>query len=322
MNQINSDIPIDEPFLYISWKMQTQGLFNVGWAIRSVITYCIEENIGRNIIISNLIPLAKKHSPSSDTNIRDLRRYFDFPNHIETDNFKPVKIFFDRNNKCYNNILNIKELCFMWTARNPTNFLNTFSENAKFSPKFWICRELSKHEFIQAATISKNLVYCGWQGFCDSAVRLKYNYTLQQKAKTVVDSIRSKHTKFHVLHLRRGDMLRNVPRDCYYSHVKEYSDPDYVVRRLRETFEVGSSVYLMTNGNSRYVSALKSKIGSDFHLFTQTSFPELNQIGKADNYELFVIELCIAELSDKILSNRSWDNIFEHTNVIDLGPIK
>jgi len=321
ITQAEDSIPTDEPFIYISWRVEFQGLLNVIFAIRSAISYCIEENIGRNIILSDAIPLSKKHSPLSENCIVDIRYYFDFPNVFKDRESKPVNIFFDHNNNFYNFILLNTQLGFIWSSvTTGTQFAKTFSENTKFPYTFYELQHLGSTEFLTIAKKHEYLVYLGWRGWSDSAVKLNYNLNLQQKAKEIVTNIRQQHTEFSVLHLRRGDMVENVRPDQYYCQVKEHSEPCKVVRILRDNVNPGCAVYIMTNGTSEYVEQIVSELNSEFFVFTKTTLKELDFIGKKDNYELFVIELCMAELADKIISNRNWENLFKNPNVIDVGP--
>lgn len=124
---------------------------------------------------------------------------------------------------------------------------------------------------------------------------------------------------FYCLHLRLGDMLRGTP-DKYYYQLKEYSSVENVVKVVNTNLPPHSCVYIMTNGTKEYVEMLKEQLSKRFLVFTKDSFEALAILHKQDNYKLFTMEWCLAEMADCIVSNRYWGGLFKNPKLIKIGP--
>lgn len=314
-------------FMYIKWKIRSEGLVHLLYLIKSAICYCVEENLGRTVIIDSDLPLARKHSPESDKTFWDIREYFNVPSCIYHEQNNPVNIYFDWNDIFLKNYLN-KSLTRNENIGVYSSTCSSFEDMTRdfHQANLTEIKQVSNmrdFELFEAAFSSyKMIIWTPWM-YLDfskflSIANILFTSEIYKKALEIKNRI---NNSFYCLHLRLGDML-NASSDKYYSQLEEYSTIENITKVVKENVKEGSSIYVMTNGTNEYVEQLKEALSNRFLIFTKDSFKDLSIIHKQDNYKLFAIEWCLAEMSSCILSNRYWGGLFNHDNLIKIGPVQ
>jgi hypothetical protein len=316
-NTIRTDIDLTR-FLYIEWNSEQKrggaGLGHILYSISSLLQYYVtNEREHRTIIFSDQWrPDWERHSPKSQKTLVDIRDYYNIGPIVGTKFGQQIKVYFDhrgifRDTFSTNDVVGIASL-----AGKKGCGLTKVRENNK---NIIEVEQLNEHELLK---YNYNFWCGGWHtgGVPLGEVHLekheakinvwscyKVNSNLQNKAKGIVEYIRqtsnNKNALFYVMHLRRGDRLQD-------EGIAGSSDISFVVNQLTTNVAKESSIYIMTNGTVEYVTDLKTKLQTNFNVFTKQDFPELTKMGDEDNFALFSLESEMCSLSNGKITNRDY----------------
>ena len=310
--------------LYIKWRATQQGLISTMLCIQSMIYLCVIENLGRKVLIPNKINLASKHSPNSKNIFKDLRTYYNFPEKIEYKHFKPVEIIFVDDDNYFNSIYSNDSVGVFASTTFGSTWVSSYLKEILTPYTFESSNDLNEITVYDKLAKYEKVIYFGWDNFQNFSLikdlHFNYNIKLHEKAEHLIRLMKNNAHSFSVLHLRRGDMLSTVRPHPHWKYIRSSSEPSHLFKTIKQHIAPSTSLYIMTNGTSDYLKTLTDWLKYEYNVFTRESFSELTQMHEEDNYELFALELCLAEKSDKIISNRNWGNLFKHSEVIDLAP--
>jgi hypothetical protein len=313
-----------EYFMYIKWKMPSEGLVHLLYLIKSAICYCVKENLGRTLIIECDLALARKHDPESNKVFWDIREYFNIPSRICHGQNKPVNIYFDYKNIFLKDYLNksiqLGENIGVYSSFYEDIIKDICQPNLK---KIEAVSNMRDFNLFEAAFSSyKMILWSPWMYLNFSEIPEIASISFASEIYKKAFEIKSQISKpFCCLHLRLGDMLNASP-DKYFFELEKYSTVENVAKVVRENVNEGVNIYIMTNGTDEYVERLENNLSDGFLIFTKDSFNDLATLRKQDNYKLFTVEWCLAEMSDQIVSNRYWGGLFNHANLIKIGPVQ
>lgn len=295
-------------FLYIEWNSERAGggagLGHVRYCLNRLIRYYIyaEKEIRPFIFSNNFYPHYSWHSCTSVKTVGQILEYFDVPMYFGKKFDQLIPVYYDYKGLFKSNfkteetigLATHRQRGFSDIRKNNLNIVEVDQSNVKeilsFSYNFygggWFSDEPPKADFHQHVQVNM------WFPPAKTVKHLANDVLINLKKQ-------ANNHKVYVMHLRRGDRL-NDPS------IAGSSDPFFIERCFcNKRFEKGSSIYIMTNGETEYVNELKELLrNKEFNVFSKNDFSMLAQIGQIDNFQLFQIEEEIGRSADQRISNR------------------
>jgi hypothetical protein len=110
------------------------------------------------------------------------------------------------------------------------------------------------------------------------------------KILEIADQILNRFQEYHVVHVRRTDMLR-APW-WKFPGIDKGTRPAAIRNRISKWIQNGSNIYIMTD---EYEKSFFDPLKKHYQIFTFRDFFELEQLKEEDNFMLYEVEKIIAE---------------------------
>ena len=299
-----------DKFLYIEWNSEQAGggagLGHIRFSLMNLLNYYVytEKEIRSFIFSNKFYPHYSWHSCTSVKTVGQILEYFDIPMYVGKKFNQLIPVYYDYKGLFKLNFKTEETIGLATLKRKGLSDIRKNNLNIV---------EVDQCNVHQILPLSYNFYGGGWFNARPSAAEFHKNvyfngwgcFPPAKKIKYIADEIlinlkkQADNNKAYVMHLRRGDRLGE-------SDIAGSSDPSFIEKCFcNKRFEKGSSVYIMTNGETEYVDEVKEILKNQgFKSFSKNDFSLLAQIGQVDNFELFQIEQEIGNLADQRITNR------------------